>query len=350
MVIQMETEESTGLNEASGEARNIKVRVSFDLPFCLFVKDGGYEIQMPSYRAMVNTKVTKHTNIDPRLFIEKVDNLELREDRHGRIRYTSLEITISGQSVIEKEIRRQVKEGHLTPDTSGLVNVRLESSDELIESYTKAAFGESIDVTNYFIAVYREMTNSYYIQTVSLDDIYQATINWFENEELLGGCLHVNYGKGGMTLEPSLSPEATQRFKDRLMVNTRTSLIKELWMNAKDYLHLGNYRMAVIESRTCVEVLVDQILLEYFTREDKTIEELKEILEVKPDTGCEVAEDILEVAKINVKLKKGLKQAIDRSLAENNSLWLEWLKAKKNRESAVLSFPICPSSPLQIRQ
>jgi predicted transcriptional regulator len=106
-------------------------------------------------------------------------------------------------------------------------------------------------------------------------------------------------------------------------------------MNARDYLDLRNYRMAVIESRTCIEVVIDQILETEFARRGTDIEEVKKILGVNNKKDVQIIEDVLENAWINNKLKKGLKYVLGQGLNEDIDLWQKWLKAKKNREKAV---------------
>lgn len=314
------------------DAKDIKVSVSFDLPFCLYIKDDSYEVQMPSYMATVSTKRKKQDHIDPRLGIEEATT-ELKNDRHGRLRYTSAEITLAGQAVIERETKRRIREGEMEAE-GPTVEVFL-NTNELIPEYSQAALEEGMAVANYFIAVYREVTHDFYIKTFSKDEIYRATINWFDGSEFLGGAEHMSFGKG-MTLEPvGLLPETDQKFRQRLKIYGPLSLYAELAMNARDYLDLGNYRMAVIESRTCIEILVDQLLLDDFAHKGKTIEDAKKLLEVSKRAACATLEDVLEIASINVKLKKGLKEVIGKSLAEDNALWGKWLKAKNNRERAV---------------
>jgi len=311
--------------------RSIVVKVSFDLPFYLYLNNANYEIQTRSHKVTVTTRAVKQEHIDPRLSIEATD-LELRNDRHGRIRYTKVELAIPGEAVIERHYRNRIRYGSL--QYSGPINVHL-GLDDLCDTYLQPAFEESLDAINCFIGVYREVTGNYYIRTVSENEIYRSTINWFEEDELLCGVERVRYGEGGVTLAPVLSPSREHQFRTRLMTHKPTSIIAELSMNARDYLELNNYRMAVIESRTCIEVLVDLALSDYFARTGITIEEAKKLLKIYKVVRCETIDDVLKRAEINVKLKRGFKRAIGKSLAEKRTLWQKWLRAKTNRENAV---------------
>lgn len=312
-------------------AKSLKVKVSFDLPFCLYIEDDIYNVQMPSYVATVSTKRKKHEHIDPRLGIEEATT-ELKRDRYGRLRYTSVEVMLAGQVVIEQETKRRVREGEMQAE-GPTVELSLDTT-ELISEYSQAALEEGMAVANYFITVYREVTHAFYIKRFPRDEIYRATISWLSGNEFLGGAEHMSFGKG-MTLEPGLLPKTEQQFRQRLKVYSLPSLYAELAMNARDYLDLGSYRMAVIESRTCTEVLVDQFLLDHFIQKGVTIQDIKKVLRVGKSVVCDTIEDVLQKAEINEKLKRGLKCVLGKSLAENVDLWEKWRKAKRNRERAV---------------
>lgn len=92
--------------------KGLNVKVSFDLPFCLYIEDDNYEVQMPSYIATVSTKREKQEHIDPRVGIEEATT-ELMHDRYGRLRYTSIEVMLAGQAVIERETKRRIREGEM---------------------------------------------------------------------------------------------------------------------------------------------------------------------------------------------------------------------------------------------
>lgn len=303
--------------------KSVKVIVSFNLPFCLDLKDDDYEVQMPSYKAMVKTKRVKQKYFDPRLPIEETSNMDLLHDRYGRIFYTNVEVTIPKKVVVE-----------LHSQADGSVSLHI-GKEDLVDNFSQWALNKSIEVINYLIAVYREETDSFYLRTVSKDDVLRARIEWFYQNQLLGWCEHGGFGKAGIGIKTPRPSHFEQGFKERLKVYEQTSLLKELLMNARDYLDLNNYRMAVIEARTCIEVLVDQLLLGYFKHQGTTIENAKTLLEVSKNKQCTTLEDVLERAKINAKLANGLKQALGRSLKDDGKLWGRWLKAKKNREKAV---------------
>lgn len=317
------------------ENRNISVKVSFDLPFCLYLSDDNYEVQMPNYKATISTKQKKHEHLDERLFIEET-NLEIRHDRYGKVRYTSAEVTVPGIPVIERDTRKRIANKELEAPKNGTLSLEIDLKD-LFNKYSQPALEEALNIINFFLAIYREVTNQFYIRTLSRDDVYKVTIDWYEDSGPLCGSLMVAYGKKGISLEPPLKPEVESLFRERLMSNLPPSVIAELAMNARDYLELDNYRMALIESRTCVEVLIDRVLSGFFHLKRLSPNDAKNILKVRQDVKCESLSDVLQSARLSTKLKRGLKEATGKSLADDSDLWERWLRLKNNRESAVHS-------------
>ena len=121
--------------------RSVRAIVSFELPFCLDLKDDNYEVQMPSYRAMVKTKRVKQKYFDSRLAIEETSNMDLLRDRYGRIYYTSVEVIIPKTVVIE-----------LRSFDDGSMDLHI-GREDLVDNYSQWALNEAISVVNYLIEV-----------------------------------------------------------------------------------------------------------------------------------------------------------------------------------------------------
>jgi len=308
-------------------------KVSFDLPFLLPIKDGQYDLQMPSYTTTLVTQTKEQAHIDPRIGIEQVMNFDLIRDRYGKLRYTSLQVTLPAQPVVEREVRKQIAQKTLQPNDP-VLTLHVEVAD-LLSNYSKAAFEEALAVANYLIAVLREMTGHFYIRPLSTADVYYASLAWFSNDELLGGTEYLGFGRGITIRPPDPSPATEQQLRQRLEVYRPPSLHRQLVMNARDYLDTGNHRMAVIECRTCLEIIVDRVLETHFTSQGSPVEAARKLLEVPNKKEVRTLKDVLEKAWINNKLKKGLKHAIGKGLDEDPDLWEKWLKVKSDREKAV---------------
>lgn len=274
---------------------------------------------MPSYTAVLQTKRRKHKHIDERLFIEAAESVQLRRDRHGRLIYTELNVTIPANAVFGS--------------TSSRIDSQIFVSAD--NNLSRIALKLAIGVANRFIEVYRDVDDgSFYIRQISEGDIYKTIVDWFLDERHLGGGLVLTYGRG-ITLEPiSLLPEAMEKLVIELSTYSPMTLAKKLFMSTEDYFDLEDYRMVVIEARTCIEVAIDQLLLTVFRERHEDLEELRKLLKVDKKKAGSI-ESILQHTEINLKVTKGLKKAIGISLDSVEHNWQKWLAAKDSRERAV---------------
>ena len=117
------------------------------------------------------------------------------------------------------------------------------------------------------------------------------------------------------------------------LISTRPiPLAIELFQDAKDRLGRSEYRLAVIDARTALEVFVDEVLLGYFCASGISLEEASRVLGVEP-RNVQTLEDALQRSPINRKIGQALKQALNLDLHNGNPpLWKRWLRAKELRE------------------
>ena len=106
-----------------------------------------------------------------------------------------------------------------------------------------------------------------------------------------------------------------------------------LFLNAQNYLEFGDYRMAIIESRTALEVLIDGMLADAFSGLETG--QVREILKLPSALSVSDNKEAIASARINDKLKHGLRKATGASPADKPALWKQWRKAKTLREEAV---------------
>ncbi len=300
------------------DINRVRAEIKFALPVCLYVPDNKYSCQMPSYTAVLQTKRRKHKNIDERLFIEAAESVELKRDRHGRLIYTELNVTIPARAVFGS--------------TSSVIDSQTFVSAD--NNLSRIALKLAIEVANRFVDVYHDVDDgSFYIRQISEGDIYKTTVDWFVDERHLGGGLVLTYGRG-ITLEPiSLQPEAMEELVTELSTYSPMALTKKLFMSTEDYFDLEDYRMVVIEARTCIEVAIDQLLVKVFRERGEDLEGLRKLLEVRKKNASSI-DSILQYTEINLKLTKGLEWAIGISLDSIEHNWLKWKAAKDSRERA----------------
>jgi HEPN domain-containing protein len=111
----------------------------------------------------------------------------------------------------------------------------------------------------------------------------------------------------------------------------------ELLQDAQDYLDRGEYRQAVIDSRTALEVYLDQTLEAVFQRDNWSHDKIKKALCLSQKWSSPSLDHIreaLKAASINNKLKRGLRETLGVKLGEDGKLWYRWRKAKECREGS----------------
>jgi hypothetical protein len=309
----------------------LTVRVTFDLPFCLYLEDGGYEINRGSWLASIHLERVAQTNLDPRLGIAEGDT-ELVRDRHGRLRFSKMVIEMPGKLVTEIELRRKVAAGELEAQ-DGVVSATF-TTDRLISEFGNVAFEEALGTANRFIEVYRHVTDQFQVGRIPAEEIFKADIQWYQDGEPLGGTWRLGFGHG-MSLEPKgFDPMTLERLRSWLSSTNPVPLPFELFLDAKDRLDRKDDRLAVIDARTALEVFLDQILLTYLSVTSFTIAEAGKLLDV--DVGhhnIQEFEEALQRSSINRKLGHALNQAIRLDIHNGTpELWKRWLSAKEVRE------------------
>lgn len=309
----------------------LRVEVAFDLPFCLYLPDDAYQVRLGARLAVVHLLRVVQASLDPRLFIERSD-LEFANDRFGRLRYSNVKAVMPGEAVLEAESRRRVNAG-LLDAPEGRVSLTV-TSEGLVTEYGEAAFDLALSMVNRLIEEYRELGDQYHVRRLAPDDILRAQVNWFQGDQPLGGNLQLRYGSG-LTLQPQLGPDRVAAIKVHLLGERARHPSVDLFLDAKDYLDRREYRLAVINARTALEVLVDQVLLTYFITQGVALPDVRQILHIRPALIATV-EAAVQWAEINRKLGHGLKVALNLDIPDGNpKLWEAWLKAKSVREKGI---------------
>ena len=139
----------------------LTVKVTFALPFCLYLEDGLYQIERGGWVASVQLERVAQAHLDPRLGIAEA-NTELIRDRYGRIRFSNVAVELPGKSVVEIGLRHQATAGTLRTE-EGVVDVTL-SLDNIISDYGNVAFEEALNTVNRLIEVYRHVMDQFQIR------------------------------------------------------------------------------------------------------------------------------------------------------------------------------------------
>jgi len=243
--------------------------VKFKLPFCLYLKDGGYELVVPEFGVSDKTMIylskfrREQSKIDyvTGYGAERVGRGELWNDRSGIFRRTEV-IVILPMSYVSFDIGTD-----LTTPTDRIQPV----------------FEAAVTAINRLIAVYRYVTQDTYIPLIKTEEV----INTFQ----IGNCT--------VNADGALIGTGRDMINDFRLTNTRTDyddaahldiqamlvsgaiipLHEEYIMNARAFLEEGNWRMAAIEAQTGFEVLVAYKIRDYYSSAGRSSSQINGILQ-----------------------------------------------------------------------
>lgn len=302
--------------------------MTFDLPFCIYLDDGLYEVSRGDWTAVVQVQRVDQTHLDPRLGIQQSTS-ELIRDRHGWLRFSKVVVEMPAITIITEGIRRRVVAGEIDTD-NGYVTLTLKQDD--LNDYHPAALEEALRAVNRLIEVYRQVTDSFYVKRVLMDEIFQADTVWYEGDEPIVGTHYGSFGHGITIAPASVTPEILATLRSRLMSDGEIPISFELFQDSRDRLDRGEYRLAVMDARTALEVWVDKALLGFFEASNISLESGCQILGVQIARTENLA-DALQQASINRKLGHALNEALGIDLHNGYpELWTKWLNAKTLRE------------------
>ncbi|MFP6593580.1 MAG: hypothetical protein VB860_01215 [Dehalococcoidia bacterium] len=246
----------------------------------------------------------------------EMSGVEMRHDRRGLTRASDVQIHLPGP-LLEVEADDMRSEG-------------IEGSDP-----SANVLDQALTVINKFVDSYRFLSDEFHVRRILTSDLtgmWSVQIDWFKDGRYVVSSASGNF-RSGMTLARNPAPIKFQNELAQWLNNTETPLHGLLLLNAKDYVEYGDYRMAVVDPRTSLEMMVDEILNQNFSA--TPIDAVRDILNVRPSASPSNLHEVIGAARINDKLKDGLRKAAGVSLADHTDLWSRWLASKQVREGAV---------------
>lgn len=259
--------------------------VSFDLPYALYLSQGRI------FEFPINGVLIKARLQDKRFTGEtrhgRTQNMELLNDKAGTFRYSCL---------------------HLEFQTS-----QIQTREQLTELAHTAA--------NRFIEVYRQVTGRSYLEPLRSFQInpniriQQPDGNW-------AGSMSVSFPHGLGPARRDDSPEIQSTVSSWLSSDRPIQLHDVLLLNAKDFLDREDYRSALMESSSAVEVCVEQFLRTAYRSWGWSEIRTAKYLESKHNW------------QISNRIKKLIAEVTGRRLA-SDPVWDPWYRAKRLRDKVV---------------
>jgi len=302
----------------------------FPLPFRLLVMSPVvFKVRLAGHPAAIVVREERQTAFDKRMVIAEADGTELGRDRTGVIRYSDVEVQFP-YNLLRDSGLATLAGFEVAEEPSILTTEWLQSLYPDIEKV-------SIFAVNRLLRAYRFLSGEHYVRPIVPSDIFYRQPGWW----LPGGSglCAMTLGAPGQSLIPEARP-FSGRFHEELsrwlVAERDVTIWLELVQDARDYLEVGRLRHVVIDTRTALEVYTDQTLLACF--KEQNLSPAAAAMEIRLSRqsarSAGSLEEAIQRARINDKLKYGLKKALGIQLARYK-VWTKWLIAKEIREHSV---------------
>lgn len=302
----------------------------FPLPFPLLLRSScAFGMSLGRHRVVILLREERQEAYDKRMPIAQLDGMDIASDRTGVVKYTDVEVQMSPAMFGDKALA--VRFGFEATDLSEAGKLgHLADFNEVVE---KIAFV----VVNRLLRAYRFLSGQHYVRPITRSEVFYMQAGWVRPEG--GGLISLAFGAPGqgLTLEAAPFSDDFHTMLGRWLTEDRdVPMWVELMQDATEYLNVGRYRHVVIDTRTALESFVDQTLLKRF--EALGVSPLEAAMDVKLSTEAQQSvvsiQDAVRLARINDKLKYGMRKALGIGLAQRK-IWQDWIAVKEIREGSV---------------
>jgi hypothetical protein len=237
------------------------IAVWFELPFCLYLPHGHYEVRMAQLnegRPALIQLDKKTRPREARFAMLPPGEGEMWRDRRGTFRYSSAIIYMPYSDAA-------------SPD--------LEKMMDFMPTQTYLSY--AIEYMNRLLRVYRLVTGDYYIPALAIEDIWHyfgVGIADAGSQPVQMRYMPMGVGEPEVNLLPDKRPDEVGEIKEMLRTEAPIPDEEELLMSARDFLDTGSPRLAVVEVETAFEVVVDRFVARYYRELGCSNEKIAKIL------------------------------------------------------------------------
>lgn len=301
----------------------------FPLPFRLLLRPGLIQVPIAEQPLFIFIREVKQEAYDKRTAIAKVEGMDLSRDRAGIIRFSDVEIHFP-YDLLRHQPAAELIGFDVGDEPSALSTEWLDSLHSQVERV-------SIFAVNRLLRIYRLLSGEHYVRPITLSDIFYMQTGWLIPRLLSPFKMAIGPQNQAFTLEAHpFSDDFHHKLAQWLAEEKEVPLWVELVEDAREYLEVGRFRHVVIDSRTALEVYIDQTLLACFAQQGLSPADIAVKLRLPKSATQSIRspEEAIKLARINEKLKYGLKQALGIQLGRRK-VWADWLVVKEAREGSV---------------
>jgi hypothetical protein len=220
--------------------REFKTIFSFEIPFAIPVPDGVYRVKMEGKEAKITVvRVQREELLGTGL--QAHGFVQLSFDKYGRSAYTHVRITLPWKVDFEENGRKPLLLGDVPPR---------KKSKEI-----------ALRFLNRFIEVVRYITEEYWLEPIRYQDTLSLEILYSDGiKEWPAGHVFLDTGTGGVMISNrppfQTTKEKLEHVKEFLLYEKEMEIDKILILNAKDAALKEDFRLAILEAVTALEVVL----------------------------------------------------------------------------------------------
>lgn len=218
--------------------KNSKTVFVFDLPYAIPIPDGVYEVKLGKYTAGVAVKRVQRKEVAK---FEASGYAQMRFDKYGKSSFSHVAITLPWIVNFTEKGRKPTILGDIPPRSK---------AKEIV-----------LNFLNRFIEVVRYISEEYWVEYARYQDIlsYEA-FYWDGKNKYPALIMMLDTGVGGIgigNVPPfQIEAEKMQRIKKILVDEEEVDASKIFLLNAKDACLQEDFRLAIIEGVTALEIVL----------------------------------------------------------------------------------------------
>lgn len=273
--------------------KNAHTVFSFRLPYAIPIPDGTYPIRVGKHIAEISIKRVQRERVEG---FSGTGTIQMQFDKYGKSSFSSVQIKIPWAIDLSEKGRKPLVLGDIPP--------RSKAKETLLR------------FLNHFIETVRCVTEEYWVEPARYQDVLSYEVFYWDGKRKYPAALAMlDTGVGGFRIGTGhpfqIKPEKMQELTDILTKELELDASKILLLNSKDACLQEDFRLAIIEAVTALEI----VLYKFIRRQGEKIGIPKEHVEtyITGPNGIGLTGNISVILKM---LTKGLEQINDETIKE----------------------------------
>jgi hypothetical protein len=219
---------------------------SFAIPYAIPVPDGMYRVRVTEHTAEISLRRVQNTQI--RGYVVRASGrgyMQFPFDKYGRSSYSQIEMKIPFKINLFEEGRKPLLLGDIP---------RRSKDKEVV-----------LHFLNRFIEAVRYVTQEYWIEPIRYQDITEYEVSYWDGKQRYSAVTTgLSFGTGGVAIgtgHPFIVKDEKMREIANILENELELDVSNIFLlNSKDACLQEDFRLAIVESVTALEMVLDRFI------------------------------------------------------------------------------------------